>query len=58
MDMVGSAKDLMPKLTDDIVEFFSQPEAKTPFLIALKGEIGSGKSLFARRLIEELCSNT
>jgi hypothetical protein len=58
LDMVGSAKDLMPKLTDDIVDFFSNPEAKTPIFIAVKGEIGSGKSLFARRLIEELCSNS
>jgi len=58
LDMVGSAKDLMPKLTDDIVDFFTKPEAKTPIFIAVKGEIGSGKSLFARRLIEELCSNS
>jgi len=50
--MVGSAKDLMLNLVDDIVDFFTQPAAKTPLFIAVKGELGSGKSLFALRLIE------
>lgn len=57
IEMVGSAKDLLPNLTEDIVDFFSQAKPKSPFLVALKGEIGSGKSLFARRLIEDLSNN-
>ena len=56
--MVGSAKDLMLNLVDDIVDFFTQPAAKTPLFIAVKGELGSGKSLFALRLIEQLSITT
>jgi pantothenate kinase-related protein Tda10 len=61
----GSAKEKRPKmktfgfdsalnvLKDDIVSFFeSEPDA--PFLATVKGELGSGKSVFALNLIDEL----
>lgn len=46
----------MSDFANEIIEYFSTPSEK-PFLAALKGETGSGKTLFARFLIDELNSS-
>ena len=57
LEMLGAVKDVAAEVVNDIVEYFSLQKPKEPFLLALKGEIGSGKSLFARCLIDNLNDN-
>lgn len=54
--MVGSAMDTVTDLTSEIIDYFLTPQPK-PYLASIKGEIGTGKTLFARCLIDQLCSN-
>ena len=54
IDMIGPARPLLQGLTDDIVRYFHKEQCERPLLIALNGELGSGKSLFARCLVDQL----
>jgi len=43
---------LAKKVSEDLIEYFEEPH--TPQIIAITGELGSGKTLFARNLIDRL----
>jgi len=37
------------KVCDELLDFFdNDPKSSTPYFLAIMGEIGSGKTLFAR----------
>ena len=52
--LVGPADSAVLDISIEIVDYFQQSNTSKPYLAAIKGEIGSGKTLFARCLIDEL----
>ena len=52
--MTGTAQHLMEGMAKDIINYFQDEASEIPLLFAIQGELGSGKSLFARCLIENL----
>lgn len=51
--MIGPVQDSLKGLKNKIVKYFMSPNSM-PFLAAIKGELGSGKTIFALTLIEDL----
>ena len=50
-----SFEAMLRDLTDDITEYYSEePQRDFPYMAVIKGEIGSGKTVFARNLIDDL----
>lgn len=48
-------EEMLYKVCDDIVDFFDyENEPETPYILAVLGELGSGKTLFARCICEQL----
>ena len=46
---------IMVSLVGDITEYFSEDNQKDwPYMAVIKGEVGSGKTAFARNLIDDL----
>ena len=54
LKLVGPADSAAMDLSIEIVDYFQLNNSHKPYLAAIKGEIGSGKTLFARCLIDEL----
>ena len=47
----------LSSLKQEIIYFFDQANSSEPFLATVKGCIGSGKTVFALNLIDELLSS-
>ena len=47
----------LQNLKQEIIAFFEQSDPNDPFLATIKGELGSGKTVFALNLIEELSNS-
>ena len=47
----------LQNLKQEIIAFFEQSDPNDPFLATIKGELGSGKTVFALNLIEELSTS-
>jgi tRNA A37 threonylcarbamoyladenosine biosynthesis protein TsaE len=47
---------LVTRVTEELLDFFEddRSRAQNAYILAISGEIGSGKTLFARCLIEKL----
>jgi tRNA A37 threonylcarbamoyladenosine biosynthesis protein TsaE len=47
---------LVTRVTEELLDFFEDDgsRAQNAYILAISGEIGSGKTLFARCLIEKL----
>ena len=43
-------------MTEDLLDFFEddQDDSRRPYILAILGEIGSGKTLFARCIMDKL----
>ena len=47
--------EILSSLTSDITEYYGETmQDEWPYMAVIKGEIGSGKTTFARNLIDEL----
>ena len=47
-------ENLLHRVCEELIEFFEDTSQQTPYMLAIIGEIGSGKTLFARCIIETL----
>lgn len=58
MKQVGR-EQIMRNLSNDLIDYFDIEDLSNlnPFFIAVQGEAGSGKTLFAKSLIEQLKRN-
>ena len=45
---------ILRDIKNELLEFFETPNPFSPFLLTIKGEVGSGKTVFTLNLIEEL----
>jgi tRNA A37 threonylcarbamoyladenosine biosynthesis protein TsaE len=52
-----SQLDTIRDLSNEIIEYFQNPKKQNCYMAAIKGDLGSGKTLFARFLIDELAQN-
>lgn len=43
---------LVTRVAEEVLDYFEQPES--PYILAVLGEVGSGKTLFGRVLIEKI----
>ena len=51
----NSFREILDSLTGDITDYFSEDNQRDwPYMAVIKGEIGSGKTTFARNLIDDL----
>jgi len=46
--------DVLHQIAGDITDYVSDPEDRM-WMLAIKGEAGAGKSLFARALLSTIC---
>ena len=51
-------EEILRDVKVDILTFFEEYTAWSPYLLTIKGEIGSGKTIFVLNLIEELSKST
>ena len=51
-------EEILRDVKYDILTFFEEFTTWSPYLLTIKGEIGSGKTIFVLNLIEELSKST
>lgn len=44
----------MSRVTEELLDFFEDDKNRAPYILAVSGELGSGKTLFARCIIDKL----
>lgn len=54
LEMIGQAQQMMEELEESIVNYFLREDNDSPYFVAIQGRLGSGKSHFARALIDSL----
>ena len=50
-------EEILKDVKNDILTFFEEYTAWSPYLLTIKGEIGSGKTIFVLNLIDELAKS-
>jgi hypothetical protein len=54
--MTSEPGNVLDQMSQDLSDYAAHPESSI-WILAIKGEAGSGKSLFTRALIQKLASN-
>lgn len=52
LKLVGPGQIAVEDIGNEVIEYFQRNDTSKPYLASIKGELGSGKTLFARCLID------